>query len=784
MEREISFFSQKLGDEKKAKNKAEQLALLERLQVIVRTISGRKNLEVTTKIDPQMQLRMAMQGKDAGKEWFKLEEYDPKTRELIKELVHIPEDVTESEKVAKGKAAHEAGHVAITRYGKFIPDEVIQELGFHSVISAIEERPTDQVVRERYAGAGKWVDESRKDSILQASAAMQSQEQLGYMPKFAQVCDLAVYEPHFSEIPSHYDADVVKLYGKIKKNIERVEKTLPREESSETEIIDKAKERYKIIYSKIWPEIKKLVEQDRSQEELRQMIQDALKSRDQEFGEEGESSEGEGGKDKDESKEDQQKQEQRAGKSPSPLDQLPKELKEELESAISQALKDKEEKEKKAGQPEKPPEQSEMSEKSAKEKEASQGEQQSGQGEAESASGPSSQADAQNAKDASAGQPVQANSEIPVPMNQLSRELKESLEKIFDQLPKEKQQELKEKASEILEKIEDLLVKENSSELSEAPAETHEDYETRREGEEKEKERNREEKKIKEELGKIERHQAAILESSDIYDKTYEEIREFDEDLYSHLEDIFTPNVKSQIRLKSTGARLNLPAVFHWEADRGAGAQGISNRIFETVQLPEKKDYVFTLLVDLSGSMQGNKIKETFKAVVLLSEVLNRLGIKNEILGFQDEVIIFKEFSQDMNDQIRKKISGMLLEVDNDNPGGHNRKSYNDDGPCLLEASEGLEKQPGKEKFLLVLSDGLPEGRRSDEGDLKRAVKKIMATTGQKLVAAGLGPDTGHVKEYYPTSLPNINVQKLAETLGGLLEDIILNPQKYSYQEG
>ncbi|MDO8571150.1 MAG: hypothetical protein Q7R79_00535, partial [bacterium] len=177
---------------------------------------------------------------------------------------------------------------------------------------------------------------------------------------------------------------------------------------------------------------------------------------------------------------------------------------------------------------------------------------------------------------------------------------------------------------------------------------------------------------------------------------------------------------------------------------------------------------------------RGGKIEETFKAVVLLGEVLNRLGVRTEIVGFQDELIDFKDFEEELTDDVRKKISGMLGEVVNNNPGGHNMRRYNDDGPCLLEASKKLDSRPGKEKILLVLSDGKPEGRYSSERDLTRAVEKILSTTNQKLIAVGLGEDTEHVTNFYPASIPNVDVTTLPKVLGDLLEDVLTNPQKYS----
>ena len=689
------------GGEKEEREKKSEL--LDRLRVIIQTISGRKNLKIVTEVDPQIAIEIARQGKDAEREWYTLWEIDPETKEKI-ELVHIPKEIIDNEIVAKGKASHEAGHVAITRLGEIIPDEVMQKLGFHSMIDAIEERPTDQVVKKHYPGAGKWLSEARKDSVKKNAMSIITQggKNKNYTPKFLQLCDLIVYEPYLGEIPDYYDKDVVGLYEEVKKDIEKIEKTLPEEKAPEPEVIKKAEDRYKVAYSKVWPKVKKLIKNDLDEEQLRQMIK--------------ESEELKGKKEKD---------------GEAPINKLPKGLKNKLKNLINQAQNAKNKNERGTGK----------------------------EGEK---------------KDVESGETI--------PLNSIDNKLKKALMKIFNSLPESEQRRLKETAIESLEKMEDDFVGELESKLIENPK-NHKEYKLEKKKEERRKRVIHQKKKIEEKLRNIEKQQVAIQESSSIYDKTYEEIRELDEKLYRELEEIFLPNIKSKIRLKSTGLKLNLPAVFKWEAGKGGGAKELDNQLFESKHLPDKKDYVFTILVDLSGSMKGKKINETFKGVVLLAELLNRLGVRNEILGFQDEIIDFKDFNQNLTNIIREKISGMIAEVSGINPGGHNMPPYNDDGPCLLEASNDLKKQPGREKFLIVLSDGLPEGSRSDKSDLSEAVEKIIRTTNQKLIGLGLGPETKFVKDFYPISLPNINVKKLSEVLGGLLKDMIVNPEKYQLKE-
>ncbi len=82
---------------------------------------------------------------------------------------------------------------------------------------------------------------------------------------------------------------------------------------------------YKIVYSTIWPEYQKLIDKSYEDEKSRQMIKDMIESGEIELNEEGESSEGE----------------------PLPLDQLPEDLKKELEKKIKEKLDSMSEEDKK-----------------------------------------------------------------------------------------------------------------------------------------------------------------------------------------------------------------------------------------------------------------------------------------------------------------------------------------------------------------------------------------------------------------------------------------------------
>lgn len=68
-------------------------------------------------------------------------------------------------------------------------------------------------------------------------------------------------------------------------------------------------------------------------------------------------------------------------------------------------------------------------------------------------------------------------------------------------------------------------------------------------------------------------------------------------------------------------------------------------------------------------------------------------------------------------------------------PGGNNQPLYNDDGPCVAEAANLLLDQPGREHVLIVISDGIPEGRLSQPDDLHTAGREAGRVQGLRFVA-------------------------------------------------
>lgn len=261
-----------------------------------------------------------------------------------------------------------------------------------------------------------------------------------------------------------------------------------------------------------------------------------------------------------------------------------------------------------------------------------------------------------------------------------------------------------------------------------------------------------------------------LKSDENIYEKMRREVLPLIDSLENDLREIFVQRraQKWESGFRS-GRRIDIKKRIQ---EKAKGVSPIESKAWQKREMPQEKDYAISLLVDLSGSMQGEKIKETFKGVIVLAEVLNRLSINTEILGFNDRLYQYQEFGEDMSKKTRDHMGGMLQEVST------SAARYNDDGWAVEQASERLSHQKATEKFLFVLSDGIPEessNHSRDKYELETVINRVIKDTDQKLIGLGIGPDTGHVEHYYPNSVANIGVREMSEKLAGVIREAIAN---------
>ncbi len=364
-----------------------------------------------------------------------------------------------------------------------------------------------------------------------------------------------------------------------------------------------------------------------------------------------------------------------------------------------------------------------------------------------------------------------------IDLDSLSEGLKQKIKDYLDSLPEDVKEKLREKAKRALQDYETEINGELEGKLSDNPdrkaerevsGRKREPRSIREPGDEAELETLPEETEDQRRFRDL--VERALKRDENVYEEYRREVLPLIDVLETDLREIFVARraQKWQGGFRA-GKRINIKKRMQ---EKALGITPVESKAWQKRELPQEKDYAISLLVDLSGSMRGQKIEETFKAVIVLAEVLNRLSINTEILGFNDRLYEYQAFNQNMGKEVRDHMGGMLQEVSTP------AAAWNDDGWAVQQASERLARQKAAEKFLFVLSDGLPKESAEHprtQYELGQVISRIMRDTSQKLIGLGIGYGTEHVERYYPNSVANIGVKEMVEKLADVIREAIAN---------
>ena len=230
-------------------------------------------------------------------------------------------------------------------------------------------------------------------------------------------------------------------------------------------------------------------------------------------------------------------------------------------------------------------------------------------------------------------------------------------------------------------------------------------------------------------------------------------------------------------------------------------------RIFRNKIENRTKDVAVSLVWDCSGSMSGQKMQTAGVAAWAMSEVLTRLKITHEIIGFTTGYArngksaalveqadrerrasgnsyefnerfsrmgpiympIFKRFNEPFGPEQRRRIASAI-----DDQG---MMGANVDGESVQYAADRLMKQKEPGKIMIVLSDGEPAGPGDStefRQHLKETVKHLMKTG---INVIGIGINTRSISEFYPKHVYLNNISDLPKTVVNQLRDAILVKQ-------
>ena len=200
---------------------------------------------------------------------------------------------------------------------------------------------------------------------------------------------------------------------------------------------------------------------------------------------------------------------------------------------------------------------------------------------------------------------------------------------------------------------------------------------------------------------------------------------------------------------------------------------------FKEFTRTDVKNVVVELLVDMSGSMGGDKIKVAQQAAMAMGEALNELDIAFEVTGFHTEYSNeMCNLSSESGDISRfNRVSECL--VHHVFKGFDQRRLYgiceidswgnNTDGESVRWAAERLFNRKEKRKIMFVFCDGNPCSGGSSSilnTDLKLAVEQI-GKSGIEII--GVGIQHNNVKRFYSDHMLIDRISDLPKMVMGKL---------------
>lgn len=240
----------------------------------------------------------------------------------------------------------------------------------------------------------------------------------------------------------------------------------------------------------------------------------------------------------------------------------------------------------------------------------------------------------------------------------------------------------------------------------------------------------------------------------------------------------------------------------HWSPGHRSGRIHAANlsrlafddpRVFRRKEEATSKDVAVELVVDASGSMDGAKISTATQSAYALASVLERIGIKSEVICFTTgegvadydtltteaarigrqysrvEALympILKGFDERMTTEVKNRFGWLP---------NSNILRNNVDGECVEIAARRLMARREKGKIMMVLSDGAPHAggmTRTLGPHLKKVVSNI-SKAGVKVIGIGIMSDA--VRQFYPKHIILNDVKDLPTVVMKELRQLVIS---------
>lgn len=183
----------------------------------------------------------------------------------------------------------------------------------------------------------------------------------------------------------------------------------------------------------------------------------------------------------------------------------------------------------------------------------------------------------------------------------------------------------------------------------------------------------------------------------------------------------------------------------------------------------KEMDLAFGCILDESGSMMGEKIKNGRIVMIMLHEVLNSLGINHSIIGHNsnshDQVNIYKyfQFKEESFYNLEKPYSIVKA-----SPSG-----CNCDSGVLFYMQKVMKAVRNKDKIVIIFSDGQPTN--CTDLDLMTQVR-TMEKEGIHVIGVGINFES--IKDYYPDNANGKNLKDMVDIVVSILKRYVLEKKE------
>ncbi len=351
----------------------------------------------------------------------------------------------------------------------------------------------------------------------------------------------------------------------------------------------------------------------------------------------------------------------------------------------------------------------------------------------------------------------------PIDPRKLSDDARKELEEALARMSEEEKAELKERAEARLRDL-DKAMAESTHPMAEdqrAPS---------RSGAMKRGEREEQNRRWQERSNALSRYFSRALEASlSPYELLFRAVAQKVDDAFSRLRPLFRPeNDFTWNEGHPDGQRLNEKGAMQFEANPLHYAH-----LFDKRLTPQKVNYAISLLVDCSGSMEGQKMEQSRRGIVFLTELFTRLNITHCISAFNEGVSIVKDWGESISDSSIRKRIGEELQASGTTYDAH----------AVDAQYEKLKECRELHKFIFVISDS--ESMQAQ--DLIDSLGKIKAAGDVTVIHFGLGAGTTDTMGLYDHSFGDLSITDTSDekrdflaVYCGVIEDVICHPEKYA----